>query len=233
MLNGSLVALVIPLVLAILSLGVNELSESTLKSAADLLGAVSTSELPVGKEAVTTVFWVGEKASRENDHIANDQSAWDGRWKRNFGGTDDPEDRCGYYPCDFTPEENPFYVALPYNDLNEHGRQKREAEDVPWFDEEAETEGSILKDHWVAVTHKNKTCYGQWEDAGPNNEDDFDYVFGDATEPENTFGAEAGLDISPALRDCLGVGDVSNNRWYFVDEEEVPDGPWLKIVTGS
>ena len=36
----------------------------------------------------------------------------------------DPNHRCGYRPCGFKPKENPFYVALPYDDMEENGRRK-------------------------------------------------------------------------------------------------------------
>lgn len=184
------------------------------------------------KPAITTVFWVGERANRSNDHIANSQSAWDGNWKQHYGGTDDPHDRCGYAPCDFTPKENPFYVALPYNDLDEDGEQKKDAQEIPWYTEVSDGE-SLLKNHWVEVRANGQTCYGQWEDVGPGEEDDFEYVFGDAEEPENTFGEEAGLDVSPALAECLKIKDVGKTTWRFVNADEVPKGPWKDIITTS
>lgn len=184
-----------------------------------------------GKRAVTTVFWVGEKAGRENDYISNADSAWDRRWKEHFGGEDDSDDRCGYRPCDFVPDENPFYVALPYNDLTDDGERKASARDVPWFDSAHAEKGSILKNRWVAVTYRGTTCYGQWEDVGPGGEDDFAYVFGDAEKPTNTFGERAGLDISPALRDCFDANDVIETKWRFVERVDVPAGPWLTTIT--
>ena len=39
----------------------------------------------------------------------------------------------------------------------------------------------------------------------------------------------AGLDVSPAVRDFLGMGSTDVTDWKFVDFEEVPTGPWAKF----
>ena len=36
----------------------------------------------------------------------------------------------------------------------------------------------------------------------------------------------AGLDVSPAVRDYLGLGNMSLNDWQFVEVRDVPPGPW-------
>ena len=36
----------------------------------------------------------------------------------------------------------------------------------------------------------------------------------------------AGLDVSPAVRDYLGMGDTDITDWRFVGKGEVPVGPW-------
>jgi len=61
-------------------------------------------------------------------------------------------------------------------------------------------------------------------------EDDKAYVFG-TSQPQNTVNDNAGLDVSPAVRDYLGLNDIDKTDWQFVDEEDVPDGPWKEIVT--
>jgi hypothetical protein len=164
------------------------------------------------KTATTTVFWVGEGAGPDNDFIANDQSYWDEAWQAHYGGIDDPICRTGYRPCAFVPNENPFYIALPY--AGKGGEP-------------------LLKNRWVEVQLGNTSCYGQWEDVGPNNEEDFAYVFGDSDTPVNTFGEKAGLDVSPALRDCLGMHGNAVTVWRLVDTADVPDGPWKTVVTTS
>lgn len=186
------------------------------------------------KSAIATVFWVGEEADASNDFIPNAMSAWDEQWMEHYGGIDDPDCRSGYNPCRFVAKENPFYVALPYNDLDEEGDRKDNAALVHWYSGKAlslSAGKSILKNHWIEVTRKNKTCYGQWQDVGPFEEDDVAYVFGTNMKSKNTFDAGAGIDLSPAMRDCLGVGDISDVEWRFVEDTAVPKGPWTKVVT--
>jgi hypothetical protein len=36
----------------------------------------------------------------------------------------------------------------------------------------------------------------------------------------------AGLDVSPAVRDFLGLGSKDVCDWRFVEFREVPQGPW-------
>ncbi len=191
---------------------------------------VPVSAEPVRKTVMTTVFWVGEGSTAENGYISNAQSYWDEYWGESFGGVDDPENRCGYAPCTFTPKENPFYIALPYTEFNEIGTAlKPSAKTIPWYGKD---DLPLLKNRWVEVMYQGTMCYGQWQDVGPFLEDDFSYVFG-FEEPKNTFGVKAGLDISPALWDCLGMTDNSMTSWRFVDAKDVPPGPWLAVVTTS
>jgi len=176
----------------------------------------------------TTIFWVGEAAGPDNAGISNAESAWDGNWEAHYGGFDDPDNRNGYYPAGFTPLENPFYFALPYNDLDDNGDRKASASNCP------NVGGSIswCKNAWIKITKGSKVAYAQWQDVGPLKEDDVAYVFGTAT-PANTWGAKAGLDVSPAVRDYLGLADVDKVSWVFVSASAVPAGPWKQIVTTS
>jgi hypothetical protein len=190
---------------------------------------VAFSPAPAFKQAITTMFWVGERATSENGYIANLQSFWDKHWAANFGGVDDPDQRCGYKPCGFTPRENPFYVALPYGELDDDGKLKPNAHAILPSDGAA----SGLKNRWVEIRHGERVCYGQWEDVGPFEVDDFDYVFGPAQKPKNRQDAAAGLDVSPALWKCLGLETNTPTLWRFVASDEVPAGPWREIVTGS
>ncbi|HET7446362.1 MAG TPA: hypothetical protein VFJ49_00260 [Methyloceanibacter sp.] len=91
----------------------------------------------------------------------------------------------------------------------------------------------MLKNRWVEIRYNGRSCYAQWQDVGPSGEDDFAFVFGDADVPLNTFDAEAGLDVSPAVWHRLGMTDNALTEWRFVEESEVPDGPWTEIVTTS
>jgi hypothetical protein len=152
-----------------------------------------------------------------------------------YCGTDDPFNRNGYWPAGFTPLENPFYVALPYDDLDDSGNRRDNVADViPW----AKTQTfaptvSIAKNRWVKITANGNTCYAQWEDVGPFNTNDVRYVFGTAR-PRNRVNNHAGLDVSPAVQTCLGIPyDITPTSWRFVEASEVPTGPWLQIVTTS
>ena len=192
---------------------------------------VTNQDLVSSKQATATIFWIGEPADQSNGFITNTVSAWDDDWVNHYGGVDDPADRCGYLPCSFTPLENPFYVALPYNDLDNNGDQKASAASIPWYQANDPT-GSLLKNHWVELKLGSQTCYAQWEDVGPFEEDDFSYVFGNAA-PLNTNGVSAGLDLSPAAGRCLGLDNVDTVKWRFIDETDVPAGPWTDTITTS
>jgi len=183
------------------------------------------------KKGVATVFWVGEVASDENGFIANHASAWDEEWETHFGGLDNPECRTGFNPCGLLPRENPFYVALPYSDLTDDGERKPNAARIPWNNSRAESESSVVKNRWVEIRVKGKSCFAQWEDVGPFETDDIEYVFGTAMRPKNTEGEKAGIDVSPAVRDCLSLSGSEEVDWRHVDRAGVPAGPWTVIVT--
>jgi hypothetical protein len=198
---------------------------------------------PVHRNIVATVFWIGEGSNEDTGFITNEISAWDDRWLEHYGGVDDPERRNGYHPAGFTPKENPFYFDVPYNDFQESGERRPDAHRVvPWAGERAHwgPRDSMVKNRWVKIMREGRTCYAQWEDAGPTHYDDVDYVFGTAR-PRNErtprFANGTGMDVSPAVRDCLGFQGINNaeNRvdWQFVKAADVPDGPWKEIVTTS
>jgi hypothetical protein len=182
------------------------------------------------KQTMTTLFWVGEPADSENAFIPNDQSYWDEDWQSHYGGMDDPERRDGHWPANFRPKENPFYVALPYGEFTEAGELKPEAQGIPWFYRGL---SPLLKNHWIEVLLNGRSCFAQWQDVGPCGEDDFDFVFGNAVEPLNTFDAKAGLDVSPAVWRYLGMNGNCITAWRFIDVRDVPSGPWTEIVTVS
>ena len=177
---------------------------------------------------MTTVFWIGERPT-QNNPVPNTKSAWDREWVKSFGGYDDPDldERDGFRPKKFHPGQNPFYIALPYNDLQTGGGTKTSARHViPWYDKEFTDPGkTIIKGRWIAIRRGSKVCYAQWEDVGPFETDDWQYVFGEG-KPKTKGNHGAGLDVSPAVRDYLGMTTMGNCDWRFVDEVEVPDGPW-------
>ncbi len=177
------------------------------------------------KKATATVFWVGEAAGEDNGQIHNRSSAWDVEWEKSFGGYDDPDTRCGFLPCGFQPRLNAFYVALPYNDINDAGAYKPEARLIPWFD--AQKTGTQLEGRWIEVRAGEVSCFGQWYDVGPFGEDDYGYVFGSSTSPASRMGVSAGIDLSPAVRDCLGLDGLDVVTWRHVDTP--PPGPWIGL----
>jgi len=182
---------------------------------------------PWRRQIVTTVFWIGEKPS-ENNPVPNKASSWDKEWSKSYGGLDDPNraNRRNYIPAKFTPRQNPFYCALPYNDKAKTGHRPEASRVVPWFNEGYQgPDVSVCKDRWVAIRKGNKTVYAQWEDAGPFRTDHWQYVFGDER-PKPNLNKGAGLDVSPAVRDYLGLSDTDVTDWQFVDFKDVPRGPW-------
>jgi len=197
-------------------------------SASPIPTPIWSEQYPVHKNIYATLFWVGEKASGANDYIPNEASAWNSLWLENFGGIDNPYTREGYFPKGFTPKENPFYFALPYNDFSNSGR-KASAAFIPWYYSDVSDTVSLLKNRWIKIKHKNEICYAQWEDVGPFEEDDYDYVFLNK-KPKNE---RAGIDLSPSLKHCLKMATNGNVDWQFIDEVQVPDGPWKEIITTS
>ena len=180
------------------------------------------------RNVVATVFWVGELPGEHNP-TPNTSSAWDPNWVANFGGYDDPEQRAGYQPARFTPLLNPFYVALPYNDVARGGVHRPEASEViPWFWRSYRGAGiSVCKDRWLAIHHEGRVCYAQWEDVGPFAVDHWQYVFGNA-DPLPNRNSNAGIDLSPAVRDFLHLRSGASVEWRFAEDREVPPGPWLQ-----
>lgn len=182
-----------------------------------------------------TLFWVGEKANDDNQDIPNSRSAWDDAWQDHYGGFDDPVKRdTDYFPSDFTPRENPYYFALPFNDFDEDGERKPEVQTlVPWSGERTwGTRESMLKNRWIKIISGEKTAYAQWEDVGPFEEDDATYVFGEA-EPKSQENKHAGLDLSPAVNGYLGLDGEDAVDWQFIEEQDVPKGPWKEVITRS
>jgi len=189
------------------------------------------------RNIMTTVFWIGERPTARNP-VPNNRSAWDANWARNYGGYDNPDPRYRdprtYAPRGFVPRQNPFYIALPYCDVS-RGNTKPEAKGIiPWFRDCFEKPGkSVLKGRWIAIHHGGRTAFAQWEDCGPFRTDHWQYVFGRPQggavvfdRPRPNLNRGAGLDISPAVRDYLGMAKNDLCDWKFVEANSVPDGPW-------
>ena len=182
---------------------------------------------PWKSNIVTTIFWIGEKPSANNP-VPNRVSSWDTEWTKNYGGMDDPNPshRSNYMPVKFTPGLNPFYCALPYNDKAKEGHRPEASRVVPWFNEAYQGPAvSTCKGRWIAIRKGNRTAYAQWEDAGPFRTDHWQYVFGNER-PKPNLNKGAGLDVSPAVRDYLGLQPTDVTDWRFVEFSEIPRGPW-------
>ncbi len=183
-----------------------------------------------------TVFWIGETPTARNP-TPNNKSSWDQEWTANFGGYDDPEPMSRianhstgeFRPKNFVPKLNPFYVALPYNDVEGYGRHKAEASRViPWFSRMRPQPGeTVCKGRWVQIYNGRSHCYAQWEDCGPWTTDDWEFVFG-TKPPKTTQNGAAGIDLSPAIRDYLSLTSGRKVHWRFVEANAVPHGPWKK-----
>lgn len=184
----------------------------------------------------STIFWIGEQPT-QNNPTPNCKSSWDTQWAINFGGYDDPnpanriaDHATGdFRPKGFIPKLNPFYIALPYNDLINHRAHKPEAARViPWFARMNPQPGkTVCKGRWIQIYYKGRSCYAQWEDCGPWVTDDWEYVFGNKP-PKTKQNGSAGIDLSPAIRDYLVLKSGEKVHWRFVEAGQVPYGPWKK-----
>ena len=169
--------------------------------------SLSIATYRVHKDVKSSLFYVGENNTTT--------SAWDPDWLANYGDKD-------------APNENPYYVALPYNDLDDGGLRKEESSSiVPWATSTDPIDSSICKNRWVKIEANGKSAYAQWEDV-KSVSDDSDYVFG-LKKPADS--GSAGIFISPAVRSYLGVDDNDSVDWQFVEYGRVASGPWNIIET--
>jgi len=192
---------------------------------------------PWRTNVTATIFWIGEQPTHRNP-TPNCKSSWDTKWAINFGGYDDPNpaNRIAnhatgeFRPKGFIPKLNPFYIALPYNDVISHRAHKPEAaRAIPWFSKLNPSPGkTVCKGRWLQIYNGKTSCYAQWEDCGPWVTDDWEYVFGDKP-PKTKQNGSAGIDLSPAVRDYLGLKSGYKVHWRFVEESQVPHGPWKKF----
>jgi hypothetical protein len=157
----------------------------------------------------STVFWAGEAPNPSIDDPGNLRSAWNASWVADAA------------------HENPFYVALPYNDVSEHHTKPEARQVVPWFRTSFVRDGqSVCKDRWVEIRHQGRVAYAQWKDVGPFSTDHWQYVFG-SERPRPNGNRDAGIDVSPAVRDYLGLAGIDTCDWRFIEARQVPHGPWL------
>jgi hypothetical protein len=172
-------------------------------------------DFPWKKNIKAGFFWIGEGSAQS--------SAWDANWEKANHGADTPDDRNGFAPGTHASRENPFYVALPFNDLSFPDLARKR---VPLRWQRAKPGKSACQNRWVWIkSAAGRSCYAQWEDVGPGRADDADYVFGNAA-PASAIG----INLSPAVAQYLGVGvdKAEPVSWRFVSEPDVPPGVWLK-----
>jgi hypothetical protein len=186
-----------------------------------------TNVYPWKRNIITTMFWIGEGGSSLSD-TTQESSAWIQDWRAANGGLDNP-DRKGYLDTRHVATVNPFYVALPFNDLAYPDKARRW---VPPNWHRPNRDGkqvSACKDRWIEIKNgQGQRCFAQWEDVGPLRSDHAEYVFGDERPDTLT---RAGLDLSPAVAKYLGIDGEhrSTTSWHFVDDEDVEPGPWLRL----
>lgn len=212
-------------------------------------------QYPWHHDIVATTFWVGEVMDRSASDGSQEYSTYDAHWLANYGGCDGvvSNGTCrterrdasnGFFPTQITPRQNPFYLDLPFDDVNNPKAFAMRAKVIPWADDPGyrgradDPAFSFMKNRWVQLEKDGNTCYGQIQDAGPAIYDDAAYVFGSGDpRPANLRFNNAGLDVSPALNGCLGFAQLDGQddrvAWRFVDDADVPEGPWTRIVTSS
>jgi len=211
---------------------------------------------PVHTSIVATTFWVGEIFDPNAADGSQMTSTYDSRWYAHYGGCDGVNHgtavkRCqterrnaanGFFPVHMVPKQNPFYLDLPYDDLNDSIAFRERAAVIPWAHDPGyagharDPNFSYMKNRWVQLRRHGRTCYGQIEDAGPGDYHDAKYVFGSHNaRPANRRYGWAGLDVSPALNGCLAFSELNGESdrvsWRFVDAVDVPPGPWKRLVT--
>jgi len=128
----------------------------TIKPKADpnkVPASTTTDSFPTKRNIITTYFWIGQGGTSISS-TTNIKSAWDEFWKKNFGGIDCPEDRKdakkfreASLPEKFAPTLNPFYVALPFNDI---AFPKKARAFVPWWSEKE-----------LIIDHLESQCKGR------------------------------------------------------------------------
>ncbi len=171
------------------------------------------------KTAIRTTVFELTRASHNNGSVNNYSGAW-----ATAKGVDTPVNPT--YVDSNSARLNTFYLALPFNDL---AHPKEALHWVPsfWYPKlRSKTIGSsVCKDRWVEIKNRNgKICFAQWEDVGPSADDQPEYVFGSKRLDEEV----AGLALSPSAAKYLDMDKKSPIvSWRFIDEEDVPPGPWL------
>ena len=167
----------------------------------------STLRYPWKTNIVTTVFWIGEQPTANNP-VPNNEKFLGCELDLQLRRLRQPgclESRATTSRSLSSRGRIRFMCALPYNDVT-HGQFKPEAALViPWFKQSYTEPGQIgLQGSLARDPQRQSVCYAQWEDCGPFRTDHFQYVFQNER-PKPNLNRGAGLDVSPAVRDYLGL----------------------------
>ena len=133
-----------------------------------------------------------------------------------------PAHRSNYMPVKFSPGLNPFYCALPYNDKAKEGHRPGSVAGCSLVQRSiSRPRGFHVQRPMDCDPKGTRTAYAQWEDAGPFRTDHWQYVFGNER-PKPNLNKGAGLDVSPAVRDYLGLQPTDVTDWRFVSSVKCP-----------
>jgi hypothetical protein len=167
---------------------------------------------------LTTIFWIGNNLP--------DWSSPGGSMPFDPNGPAEVSSATGYGPAGGVLKINPFYVALPFNDLK-FPDLARQWMPVGW-NPRPKSNGepvSACQGRWIEMkSASGRICFAQWEDVGPLWTDDAAYVFGS----ESPRQGKSGLDVSPAVAKYLGMDGHALLSWRFVDDKDVLPGVWLR-----
>ena len=115
------------------------------------------------------------------------------RLRRDRGGRRVPTERRtadnGYFPAAMTPKQNPFYLDLPFDDMNDpaafaHGARSFRGPTTRPVRRDGEPKRDLHEEPVGEDQRGDRICYGQIQDAGPGEYDDAEYVFGSEDAPE-------------------------------------------------
>jgi len=198
-------------------------SKSSRKFLSDQL-ASAVQRYPWKTSIVTTVFWVGEQAGGNNRSKL--QKFLDFNWSENYA---EPilrfQRTAQLHPNCFYSQAKPLLLCFTVHDVT-HGQFKPEAPLViPWFKHEYRGRGSRYAeiDGLPFVRQSHLLCaMGRLRSV---SHDHFQYVFGNER-PKPNLNHGAGLDVSPAVRDYLGLAPTDVTDWQFVEVRDVSSGPW-------
>lgn len=217
------------------------------------MGVLHGRQYPLHTNIIATTFWVGELFNPNAPDGSQVFSTFDDQWMTRYGGCDGVvvNNQCqterrmasnDFFPTSMTPKMNPFYLDLPFDDLHDEIAFQMRDKVIPWANDPGyagrtgDKSFSYMKGRWVKLMRNGRTCYGQIEDAGPGQYHDNKYVFGsEDVRPTNKKFNGAGMDVSPALNGCLDFSELNGENdkvdWQFVDDVDVPPGPWKTFAT--